>query len=250
MKKIKDIEFFDVTEISKRFHEKITINEIRKYFEENKIKGKNIDNEWYADNKSIEDFMQILQEERAITIGPIEIDLSGVEMEGRILDIGGGGEAVIAQFKGEDVIAIDYKKSELEEAPKTGALNIIMDAKDLKFLDNTFNSVSAFFTLMYIPLKDHKKIFQEIHRVLKLNCEFFLWDLIIPKKTVKDKDIYVVMLKVKINEKIIDSGYGVMWNKEQDAISYLKLGESVGFNVLEQKIEENVFYIRFKKVKN
>ena len=68
------------------------------------------------------------------------------------------------------------------------------------FIDNTFDSATAFFTMMYIPLADHKKIFQEIYRVLKSNGKFFLWDLIIPNRKSNEKYIYLVYLKVKISE--------------------------------------------------
>lgn len=247
MKKLKDIEYFNVAEISEMFHKKISEDEISKYFENGKIKGKKIDNKWHADNKAIEDFMEVLQDERCFTIGPLDIDLSSIEIEGRILDIGGGGEGVIGQFKGEQVVAIDPSKSELEEAPESTALNIIMDAKDLKFIDNTFDSATAFFTMMYIPLADHKKIFQEIYRVLKSNGKFFLWDLIIPNRNGNEKDIYLVYLKVKISEIVLDSGYGVKWEKEQDSNQFLRLAKEVGFEILEQKVEENAFYLKFKK---
>ena len=122
-----------------------------------------------------------------------------------------------------------------------------MDAKDLKFLDNTFESVTSFFTLMYIPKEDHKKIFEEINRVLKNGGEFILWDLEIPKRKDSKEEIYIITLKIYINEKIIDTGYGTKWNKEQDAKHFIKLGKTIGFNVLEKNLEENHFYLRFKK---
>lgn len=45
---------------------------------------------------------------------------------GHILDIGGGGEGIIGLLKGQDVIAIDMNRRELEEAGE-GALNVVMD---------------------------------------------------------------------------------------------------------------------------
>jgi ubiquinone/menaquinone biosynthesis C-methylase UbiE len=72
-------------------------------------------------------------------------------MEGRILDNGGGGEGVIGQLKGEIVVAIDLKKSELESGIKSGdtkSLKIIMDATNMKFIDNSFKTVTAFFSMM------------------------------------------------------------------------------------------------------
>ena len=247
MKEIEGIEYFDVADISEMFHGKMSEDELRKYFEDGKIKGKKIDNKWHADNDYIEDFMKVLKDERCFTIGPLDIDISSIDMKGRILDIGGGGEGVIGLCKGEQVVAIDYNKKELEEAPESKALNIVMDAKDLKFLDNTFDSAAAFFTIMYIPLADHKKIFQEIFRVLKPRGEFFLWELIIPNRSGNEKDIYLIYLKVKISENIIGTGYGVKWDKEQDENHFLSLAKEVGFEVIEQKVEENVFYLKFKK---
>jgi len=45
------------------------------------------------------------------------------------LDIGGGGEGVIGQMKGKQVIAIDPNRRELEEAAD-GPLKIVMDARE------------------------------------------------------------------------------------------------------------------------
>ncbi|MHA2037773.1 MAG: class I SAM-dependent methyltransferase [Promethearchaeota archaeon] len=248
MKKINEVEYFDVKEITEKFLKEKTKKEIIKLLKDGKINGKKFENEWYADKEAIENYRELFLNEKYFAIGPFKIDLTSVNMKGRILDIGGGGEGVIGQFKGDQVVAIDPSKRELEEAPKSNALNIIMDAKDLKFLDNTFDSVSIFFTMMYIPLDDHKKIFEEVYRVLKPNGELFLWDLVIPKRENSKKEAYIIMLKVEIDEKIIDSGYGIKWQKEQEASHYLKLGNDVGFEVLDQKIEENLFFIKYKKV--
>jgi exopolyphosphatase/guanosine-5'-triphosphate,3'-diphosphate pyrophosphatase len=66
-----------------------------------------------------------------------------------VLDIGGGGEGVIGRLKGRDAVAVDIRKEELEEAVD-GPLKIIMDARDLKFLDESFHTATAFFSMMYI----------------------------------------------------------------------------------------------------
>ena len=247
MKKIEDKEYFHILEISERFLENKTEEEVRNLFEEGKIDGKKIETEWYADREAIDNYIELFMNERFFTIGPLEIDLNIFEMEGRILDIGGGGEGVIGQLKGSQVIAIDPSKRELEEAPKNESLNIIMDGKDLKFLDNTFDSVTAFFTLMYIPLKDHETVFKEIHRVLKKEGEFFLWDLIIPPSDDRKEEIYIIALKIKVNENIINTGYGTRWKKDQNADFFLQLGKDVGFEVIEEKIAEDTFFIKFIK---
>ena len=76
----------------------------------------------------------------------VEWKLDHIDRDGFILDIGGGGEGVIGKLMGEKVIAIDFKKEELLEAAE-GPLNIIMDARELKFLDESLQTVTAFFLL-------------------------------------------------------------------------------------------------------
>ncbi|WP_066502685.1 class I SAM-dependent methyltransferase [Abyssisolibacter fermentans] len=189
-----------------------------------------------------------IDKSRVHFINEQKINISKVRREGYILDIGGGGEGVIGQLYGEQVVAIDPLESELEEAPTTGALRIIMNAKDLKFLDNQFNTVTSFFTMMYISNEDIEKVFKEIYRVLKLDGEFLFWDLNIPAFTNTDKDIYAVPLKIHLEDKIIETGYGVQWKgREQNIDLYIELGKKIGFKVIEQKLNEQTYYIKFKK---
>jgi len=176
-----------------------------------------------------------------------KIDLTDVELTGRILDIGGGGEGIIGLLKGERVVAIDRRESELKEAPPGDYLKIIMDAKDLKFLDESFDTATAFFTLMYVPIENHQKIFQEIHRVLKKGGEFVVWDFPIPKRDTPEKEFYGLYLEVKIRKTKISTGYVTRWVKEQDLECYTNLGTSNGFSVVEKYPVDGIFYIRFKK---
>jgi len=188
-----------------------------------------------------------MSEENIKFIDPQHIDLTDVELSGRILDIGGGGEAIIGLLKGENVVVIDRRESELKDAPHGNYLQIIMDAKELKFLDETFDTATAFFTLMYIPLENHQIIFQEIHRVLKKGGEFVIWDFPIPKRDKDEKEFYGLMLEVKIRDTKISTGYATKWVKEQDLEYYGKLGASNGFSVVEKHPIDGMFYIRFKK---
>ena len=84
---------------------------------------------------------------------------------GHILDIGGGGEGIIGQIEPAQVIAVDVSKRELEEAP-AGPLKIVMDATDLKFLDESFDTATAFFSLMYMRPEIQPRVFAEVFRVL------------------------------------------------------------------------------------
>jgi ubiquinone/menaquinone biosynthesis C-methylase UbiE len=175
------------------------------------------------------------------------IDLTDVELSGRILDIGGGGEGIIGLLKGESVVAIDRRESELRQAPPGDYLKIIMDAKELKFIDETFDTATAFFTLMYIPLENHQLIFQEIHRVLKKGGEFVVWDFPIPKRGMHEKEFYGLMLEVKVRDTNISTGYATKWVKEQNLEYYANLGASNGFSVVEKYPIDGMFYIRFNK---
>jgi len=180
-------------------------------------------------------------------VGRLNFDLSKTELNGRILDIGGGGEGVIGQLKGAQVVAIDLRASELEEAAEGKYLKIIMDAKELKFLDKYFDTITAFFSLMYVPASDREKIFQEGYRVLKKGGEFVIWDLKIPENTENSKNFYGITLSINIGFKKISTGYAIRWNKEQNYELYMRMGQKIGFDVKEHQEDEYTFYIRFVK---
>lgn len=123
-----------------------------------------------------------------------------------------------------------------------------MDAKDLKFLDNTFDTITAFFSIMYMPKNDHKTIFKEVFRVLKEEGEFLIWDPIITKKIDKKKDLFAILMKIQIKNKEIITGYGTRWNKEQDIGYFIELLQEIGFKTVNQKVEEEYFFLRLQKI--
>lgn len=249
MKEVNNVKYFDILEIVEMFSSGETEESIKKYFETKKLNGKRIDGEWHATKEKIEGLIEKIENVNIAFTDPQEIDLRNIELNGRILDIGGGGEGVIGQLKGSSVVAIDLRKSELEESFEAGdreSLKIIMDGKDLKFLDKTFDTVTAFFSLMYIPKSDHEQILKEIYRVLIENGEFILWDPVIPKKT-KNKRIFAIPIKIQIKGKKIVTGYGTRWNKEQNLEYFIDLARKVGFKISEQKLEEEYFFLRLKK---
>lgn len=262
MKKINNLTYLDVTEIFNEMNEfpeviikvggELSNDVVLQLLEEGKIKGQKIDEEWYGSKNDVSFFINSCKDEETYSKagygGAVGIELSDTRLDGRILDIGGGGEGIIGQLKGDLVVAIDPSRRELEEAPD-GGLKVEMDGKDLKFLDNTFDTATSFFTFMYIPNTDHKKVFEEIYRVLKNNGEFVLWDINIPEYKDNDKLYYIVYLEVGIPEKTIETGYGTRWtNKEQDMMHFKNLGESVGFEVIEtNELGESAFSIRFIK---
>lgn len=187
-------------------------------------------------------------EERMYLIDTQKVNLVGLNYDGRILDIGGGGEGIIGQIMKEKVVAIDPKGDELEEAAE-GPLKIIMDARELKFLNDTFDAVTSFFTLMYIDKDHHYKVFQEIHRVLKKDGEFTIWDVRIPKHQGGVKDIFLVPLEIEMKDKRITTTYGVSWKEaEQGLLYYTEIGKKVGFKIIFKEEQDQIYCIKLKKV--
>ena len=177
----------------------------------------------------------------------LEVVVPDFPAQGLILDIGGGGEGVIAQLKGKQVVAIDLSKRELVEAPGEPLIKIVMDARDLKFLDTTFSTATVFFTFMYIDPADHAKVLQELHRVLAPGGRLLIWDAIFPKKTDPGKLSVLFPLHIKLPKADINTGYGVKLIEEQGPAHFVELAKTAGFEVLAQKGEKGWFHLELKK---
>ena len=195
-----------------------------------------------------QDHHKKLSPERIRRVEQQIVKLDDFEAEGLILDIGGGGEGIIGQLKGKQCIAIDISQRELEAAPAGPLLKIVMDARDMKFLDKRFNTVTVFFTFMYIDSVDHEKVFQEISRVLKSGGRLLVWDVIFPEWKEKEKDIFIFPLKVELPGKTVSTGYGVKRPKtEQGLPHFIELANKSGFDVAKQKDHGKWFFLELKK---
>jgi len=189
-------------------------------------------------------------EDRIYFFAQQTVTVNDFDAAGFILDVGGGGEGIIGQLKGPQVIAIDPNKRELAEAA-AGPLKIIMDARDLRFLDATFGAATAFFTLMYIRGPDHAKVFGEVFRVLVPGGTFLIWDTILPPRpgdVDEEKHIAAFPLQVKLPDQEISTGYGTRWPEEtQDLPYYVRLAESAGFDVIAQEAHDRVLFLHLQK---
>ena len=186
-------------------------------------------------------------DERVMRIDMLQVALEYFAAEGYILDIGGGGEGTIGRLKGRQVIAIDISKRELEEAP-AGPLKIVMDARELQFLDGTFNTVTSFFTLMYIDGVDHEIVFREAHRVLSKGGKFLIWDAMIPKCPDEIKDRIVVPLTIDLPGAEVRTSYGVMLPVEDHDLAYYEMvAGKAGLEIVSGHMEESVLYLELRK---
>lgn len=206
-----------------------------------KIGGEN--NDW----QEKEDHHQRPSKERIYQFEQQLVTVEDFEAEGFILDIGGGGEGVIGQLKGQQVIAIDISKRELEEAPP-GPLKIIMDARDLKFLDNTFKTATVFFTFMYIDSGDHPRVLEELFRVLAPGGRLLIWDVVFPEWKNDKKDVALFPLTVKLPGKEIGTGYGVRRPKQKQGLThFVELAEKTGFKIITKNSKECWFFLEVLK---
>lgn len=165
-----------------------------------------------------------------------------------ILDVGGGGEGIISKLYGRNVVAIDRILRELEETTND-AIKIVMDACDMKFIGNTFDVTTIFFTLMYMKREEQEKAISEVFRVLKPGGILDIWDVNIPIYDGGKKDLYVVRLNVNLPDEIISTGYGRFLNdRGQQMSDILEILKVNGFEIVESKyLSDIIFKIKCKK---
>ncbi len=187
---------------------------------------------------------------QAFTTHPrLDVVVPDFPAQGLILDIGGGGEGVIGQIKGRQVVAIDLSKRELDEAPGQPLLKVVMDARELKFVDASFPTATVFFTFMYIDPADHEKVFREIRRVLEPGGRMLVWDVVFPEKRDPAFANILFPLHARLPNTEINTGYGARFREGQGADHYEGLAEKTGFQVVSRRDEAGWFFLELKKAK-
>ena len=165
------------------------------------------------------------------------------DLIGSILDIGGGGEAIIGQVYGDKVIAIDNRQEELDEAPNC-CTKLLMDAEKLSFPDVSFDNVTFFYTLMYMTKESQIKAINEAARVLKVGGTMCIWDCTILSAY---PEPFVVNLDIRFADKNIHTSYGVVKLDTQSLDSISQLINDAGLNIISQKEENGQFNIVCRK---
>lgn len=176
---------------------------------------------------------------------PIQrVVLSGL-LPGRVLDIGGGGEGVIAQVGGGQVVAVDKLFSEIVEAcaksPAAHWLNA--DATKLPCPNESFARATAFFSCMYMSNEIKAAVFKETYRVLQPNGEFWIWDVPMAARS----GVFALRLQATLpNQNTITTGYGV-WAKDQSVASLVNLLQQAGFKTEVSAQHKHWFLLKASK---
>ncbi|MFX0091689.1 MAG: class I SAM-dependent methyltransferase [Candidatus Hodarchaeota archaeon] len=180
--------------------------------------------------------------ERFIT--PVQKILLTKIPPGRILDVGGGGEGIVAQIGKERVTAVDRLESEIEEARPNAptATWRVADARDLPFENESFDNATAFFSFMYMTTPTKKDVCKEIYRVLPPGGELWVWDANIICKEPE----FIIALSIQLpNGKIIGTGYGSRQKQTSKSIS--EILKETRFEVSDLHSSEFWFFVKAKK---
>jgi len=178
-----------------------------------------------------------------------QVAVNDFPARGLILDLGGGGEGVIGQLKSSQVVAIDISRRELQEAGP-GPIQLIMDGSLLGFREASFSTAACFFSLMYIPVRLHQRVFQEIHRVLQPGGKLYFWDMTLPAQENRDLDLPLVAFRLSVNlpGQRIQTGYGTPWpSKKLGKEHYQTLAASCGLRIEHQQTSGMCFHIQWIK---
>lgn len=167
------------------------------------------------------------------------------QLEGRILDIGGGGEGVIGRLYGDRVVAIDNRQDELDESPD-GFHKVLMDARNLRFYDSSFDAVTFFYSLMYMDEEAQKEALIEAARVLRPGGILCIWDADI---LIADSEPFMTELDIDIDGKILHTTYGIVGDIKNQTID--SIGEfckqTRKLSVLSEMTDAGHFYIEMQK---
>ncbi len=170
------------------------------------------------------------------------VKVSPERFEGVVVDIGAGGEGVIAKTCGRNALCVDISKREIDEARSRGAVAqwVLSDARSMPFRNGSFDVATFIFSLMYMKTLERKRaIVVEAKRILKSEGRLYLWAAVIAEKP----DLYVVFVDVSLPDgERIFTGYGVRGDGKVQTLELVKqLVLEAGFKVITTESHKNWF---------
>lgn len=166
------------------------------------------------------------------------------DLKGTILDIGGGGEGVIGQLYGEQVVAVDNRQEELDGAPDC-CHKVLMDATAMTFADNFFDNVTSFYTLMFMSEAAQQQALREAARVVKPNGAIHIWDCNIDSAY---PDPFCIDIEVLLPDRKIKTTYGVGKLDIQNLGTIKEMCKQAGLQIDTAEVNGLNFYIKCRKV--
>lgn len=187
-------------------------------------------------------------EKRCVFTPTQRVELQPVhEKSLRFLDVGGGGEGIIGKLYGSNVVAIDKRADELYET-SNDSLKIEMDASQMGFVDNSFDVVTIFFTLLYMPIDVKQAVLKESLRVLKDGGVLEIWDAFVPKYKPGEKDIFVAELEIVLPDETIHTQYGALMGKEAQSEAQIQSWcTAAGLQAVDSFANGVFFHLTFRK---
>ena len=94
--------------------------------------------------------------------------------DARVIDVGCGAGVPVAKYlveSGFEVVGVDFSEKMLRLARKNvpQAKFIRMDMTRLDFADNSFDGLTAFYSIIHVPREKHSLLFRDFNRILKPN---------------------------------------------------------------------------------
>jgi ubiquinone/menaquinone biosynthesis C-methylase UbiE len=92
----------------------------------------------------------------------------------KVLDVGCGAGVPVAKFlvdSGFEVVGVDFSENMLRLARKNmPQISLIRkDMTKLDFADNSFDGLTAFYSIIHVPREKHSLLFKSFNRILKPN---------------------------------------------------------------------------------
>jgi len=168
--------------------------------------------------------------------------------DGLILDIGGGGEAIVSRIWRERVFAVDIQLNKIREAHiyPVGHTNwFLCDGGRLCFGNGIFSAVSLWFSLAYMRTWEKKReVIREAFRTLSPNGVLSLLAATIGGECEK----HILRVRFELPDGTIsETGYGLMGQQTQSLEETEEVFQEIGFSV--NQSEEYDYWFRIEAVK-
>ena len=190
----------------------------------------------------------VMEDHSTYTTSIQKITLKQIQTEGRILDIGGGGEGLVSRIGGTRVCAVDIRMSEIREAQIHGppANWFVGDGQALCFQEDMFDVVTLWFSLGYMSdWAIKQRVLKEAHRVLVEGGRLSILASRIPESC--ERLIFWGHFTFP-NGTISQIGYGVRGGQEQTLERMTRLLSDIGFKIRSQEDNNEWFEIQAVKI--